>query len=96
MKTLGLALIVVSAVLATGSLPATAQELTPEQVQRLFERRAIPPQAQVVPGEVIVKMKPARTLGPADLSRFGVEDGKRVTSGGEVIYRIPVKTLKTL
>lgn len=96
MKTLGLALIVVSAVLATGPLPATAQELTPEQVQRLFERRAIPPQAQVVPGEVIVKMKPARTLGPADLSRFGVEDGKRVTSGGEIIFRIPVKTLKTL
>ncbi|MCI0483291.1 MAG: S8 family serine peptidase [candidate division NC10 bacterium] len=96
MKTLGLVLMVVSAVLAAGSLPATAQELTPEQVQRLFERRAIPPQAQVVPGEVIVKMKPARTLGPADLTRFGVEDGKRVTSGGEVIYRIPVKTLKTL
>jgi len=96
MKTLGLALMVVSAVLATSSLPATAQELTPEQVQRLLERRAIPPQAQVVPGELIVKMKPARTLGPADLTRFGVEDGKRVTSGGEMIFRIPVKTLKTL
>jgi serine protease len=41
-------------------------------------------------------MKPARTLGPTDLKRFGVEDGKRVTSGGELIYRIPPVTLKTL
>ncbi len=96
MKTLGLALMVVSAVLAAGFLPATAQELTPEQVQRLLERRTIPPQAQFVPGEVIVKMKPARTLGPTDLKRFGVEDGKRVTSGGELIYRIPPIALKTL
>ncbi|MGH7424263.1 MAG: hypothetical protein ACREJ1_11385, partial [Candidatus Methylomirabilales bacterium] len=93
MKTLGLALMVVTTVLT--SLPATAQELTPEQVRRLLERRTIPPQAQFVPGEVIVKMKPARTLGPADLKRFGVEDGKRVTSGGELLYRIPPTTLKT-
>jgi len=96
MKTLGLALMVVTAVLAAGSLPATAQELTPEQVRKLLERRTIPPQAQFVPGEVIVKMKPARTLGPADLKRFGVEDGKRVTSGGELLYRIPPTALKTL
>ncbi len=96
MKALGLALMVVTAVLAAGSLPATAQELTPEQVRRLLERRTIPPQAQFVPGEVIVKMKPARTLGPADLKRFGVEDGKRVTSGGELLYRIPPTALKTL
>jgi serine protease len=94
MKTIGLALMVVTAVLT--SLPAIAQELTPEQVRSLLEHRTIPPQAQFVPGEVIVKMKPARTLGPTDLKRFGVEDGKRVTSGGELIYRIPPTTLKTL
>ena len=96
MKTPGLALMVVTAVLAAGSLPATAQERTPEEVRRLLERRTIPPQAQFVPGEVIVKMKPARTLGPADLKRLGVEDGKRVTSGGELLYRIPPTALKTL
>jgi serine protease len=94
MKTMGVALMVVTAVLAF--LPATAQELTPQQVQRLLERRTIPPEAQFVPGEIIVKMKPARTMGPADLKRFGVEDGKRVTSGGELLYRIPPVALKTL
>ncbi len=96
MKTLGLALMAVTAILAAGPLPATAQQLTPQQVQRLLERRAIPPQAHFVPGEVLVKMKPARILGPADLRRLGVEDGRRVTSGGEIVYRIPPAALTTL
>ncbi len=89
MKTRGLALMVILAMLAGGSLPATAQGLTPAQVQRLLERRTIPPEARFVPGEIIVKMKAGRTLGPTDLRRHGVEDGRRVTSGGEIVYRIP-------
>ncbi len=96
MSTALLAVMVALASLAYGTLPGEAQERTPEEVRRLLERRTIPPQAQFVPGEVIVKMKPARTLGPADLKRFGVEDGKRVTSGGELLYRIPPTALKTL
>src|SRR3972149_4716538 len=96
MSTSLLAVMVALASLAYGILPGEAQERTPEEVRRLLERRTIPPQAQFVPGEVIAKMKPARTLRPADLNRFGVEDGKRVTSGGELLYRIPPTALKTL
>ncbi|MGH7207456.1 MAG: S8 family serine peptidase, partial [Nitrospiraceae bacterium] len=96
MSTALLAVMVALASLAYGTLPGEAQERTPEEVRRLLERRTIPPQAQFVPGEVIVKMKPARTLRPADLKRFGLEDGKRVTSGGELLYRIPPTALKTL
>ncbi len=96
MSTSLLAVMVALASLAYGTLPGEAQERTPEEVRRLLERRTIPPQAQFVPGEVIAKMKPARTLRPADLKRFGVEDGKRVTSGGELLYRIPPTALKTL
>ncbi|MGH7351152.1 MAG: S8 family serine peptidase [Candidatus Methylomirabilales bacterium] len=96
MSTALLAVMVALASLAYGTLPGEAQERTPEEARRLLELRTIPPQAQFVPGEVIVKMKPARTLRPADLKRFGLEDGKRVTSGGELLYRIPPTALKTL
>ena len=44
--------------------------------------------AQFVPGEIIVKMKPTMSLNAANLSALGLEAEDRLTSGGEIIYRI--------
>lgn len=64
-----------------------SQERTPEDVQRLMEQKA-PPAPLFVPGEVIVRMKPALRIRAVDLSRLGVQEKQSVTSGGEIIYRI--------
>lgn len=64
-----------------------AQERTPEDVQRLMEQKA-PPAPLFVPGEVIVRMKPALRIRATDLSRLGVQEKQSVTSGGEIVYRI--------
>src|SRR5918996_4462651 len=57
-----------------------------EDIHRLADAGAKP---TFVPGEVIVKMKPSRTIEPAARSRLGVEEAERKTSGGEIIFRIP-------
>lgn len=72
-----------------------AQERTPEVVQRLMEQKA-PPAPLFVPGEVIVRMKPAIRLRGADLGRLGVQEKERVTSGGEIIYRITPNIRSTM
>jgi len=74
-------------VFALGAFGALAQERTPDVVQRLMERTA-PPSPLFVPGEVIVRMKPAVSMRTADRSRLGIQEKERITSGGEIIYRI--------
>jgi serine protease len=64
-----------------------AQERTPDVVQRLLETKA-PAEAKFVPGEVIVKMKPPKALRSADLTQMGIQEKQRITSGGEIIYRV--------
>ena len=64
-----------------------AQERSPEVVLRLMEQKT-PPTPLFVPGEVIVRMKPALRIRGADLTRLGVQEKQAVTSGGEIIYRI--------
>jgi serine protease len=79
-------------VFALGCLMAQAQERPPDVVQRLMEQKA-PPAPLFVPGEVIVRMKPALRLRAADMTRLGVQEKVQITSGGEIIYRIPSSTL---
>lgn len=64
-----------------------AQERTPEVVQQMMEQKA-PPAPLFVPGEVIVRMKPAIRIRGAELKAKGLEEKEKVTSGGEIIYRI--------
>jgi len=53
-------------------------------------------QARFVPGEIIVKMKPAPGITAQDLTRMGVLKDKRVTSGGEIIYQIAPSVRATM
>ncbi len=78
-----------------GLSSAFAQERTPEVVQRLLEAQA-PPEAQFVPGEVIVKMKPPVTVRSSVLTRMGIQEKERITSGGEIIYRIAPSVRATM
>jgi serine protease len=82
-------------VFALGAFGALAQERTPDVVQRLMERKA-PPSPLFVPGEVIVRMKPALSIRTADLSRLGIQEKERITSGGEIIYNITPSVRATL
>jgi serine protease len=83
------------AIIPLGCVAAQIQEPTPEEVRKLLEFKA-PAETPLVPGEVIVKMKPGSLLSATDLSSLGIEDGTRVTSGGERIYRIPPSVIATL
>ncbi|WP_447599733.1 S8 family serine peptidase [Nitrospira sp. Nam80] len=49
-----------------------------------------------VPGEVIVKMKPTRSLDAPAAAGLGVEEVVQQTSGGEKVYRIPSSTRSTM
>jgi serine protease len=74
-------------VVALGVFPVQAQERSPEVVQQLMEQKA-PPGPLFVPGEVIVRMKPAARMRSSALSRLGIQEKVQITSGGEIIYRI--------
>lgn len=82
MKTIAVWTIVVMSAAGVG-----AQERTPEVVQQMMEQKA-PPAPLFVPGEVIVRMKPAIRIRGAELKAKGLEEKEKVTSGGEIIYRI--------
>ena len=77
------------------SFGAQAQELSPDAVARLMGIK-VPPQARFVPGEIIVKMKPAPGVTAQDLTRMGVQKDRRVTSGGEIIYQIAPSVKATM
>lgn len=87
MKRFWVRTIAVFIVVFAGVSMGRSQERTPEDVQRLMERKS-PSAPLFVPGEVIVRMKPALRIRGADLTRLGVQEKERVTSGGEIIYRI--------
>lgn len=82
MKTIAVWTIVVMSAAGVG-----AQERTPEVVQQMMEQKA-PPAPLFVPGEIIVRMKPAIRIRGAELKAKGLEEKEKVTSGGEIIYRI--------
>ena len=89
------AVMIALAIFAFGCPAGQVQERTPEEVRRLLELKG-PAEALFVPGEVIVKMKPTFGLTATELRTLGIEDGKRVTSGGELIYRIAPSVMATL
>ncbi|MGE5257061.1 MAG: S8 family serine peptidase [Hyphomicrobiales bacterium] len=82
-------------VFTLGSFVALAQERPPDVVRLLMEQKA-PPAPLFVPGEVIVRMRGPAKLNPADMTRFGVQEKVQITSGGEIIYRIPPPLLGTM
>jgi serine protease len=94
--------------LASLALPACAQQsspkavplktvaMEPQTVEKLLEKRLTP---DFVPGEVVVKMKPAaalRVMPSAELQRLNLEIKREQTSGNEVIYRLLPAMLSTL
>jgi serine protease len=78
--------------------PARVVAVDPATVQALFERRA---RRAFVPGEVVVKMRPTApgvlsVMPAAELKRLDLETRQARTSGGEVVYRLSITTLRTL
>ena len=68
-------------------LPDRLPDIPPDTVKKLLERPR-PDQPRFVPGEVIVKLKPTVSPSSDTLRQMGVEAVERVTSGGELIFRI--------
>ena len=79
--------------------PATPKvmAMAPQTVEALLEHRITP---NFVPGEIVVKMKPAasglRIMPAAELKRLNLETKRDLTSGGEIVYRLPATTLNSL
>jgi serine protease len=71
----------------------------PKTVEAMLEKRVTP---AFVPGEVVVKMKPAaapgalRVMPSAELKRLDLETKQALTSGGETVYRLAPATMRTL
>jgi serine protease len=68
------------------SAPAHGQQLTPQGVKTMLERK-LPPQAVFIPGQVIVKMKTGAPPAAARLLALRLDSAERRTSGGEFVYR---------
>jgi serine protease len=78
--------------------PAKIVAMEPQAVSTLLEKRLTP---NFVPGEVVVKMKPAapgvlRAMPQAELQRLNLEIKREQTSGGEVVYRLPPALIGTM
>jgi serine protease len=70
----------------------------PKTVEAMLEKRVTP---AFVPGEVVVKMKPARAgalrvMPSTELKRLNLETKQDTTSGGEIVYRLAPTMMKTL
>ena len=93
---------------ASLALPACAQQsspktaplktvaMEPQAVEKLLEKRLAP---NFVPGEVVVKMKPAaalRVMPSTELKRLNLEVKREQTSGSEIVYHLPPAMLSTL
>ncbi len=85
----------ISTAMLLGGPSGWAKDRTPEEVQRLLERQSSG-KPNFVPGEVIVKMKASRNLDASAKSRLGVEEAEQRTSGGEILYRIPPSTTRSM
>jgi len=79
-------------VFTLGGFVAQAQERPPDVVRLLMEQKP-PPAPLFVPGEVIVRLKPAVRMRAADMTRLGIQEKVQITSGGEIIYRITASIL---
>jgi len=78
--------------------PAKIVAMEPQAVSTLLEKRVT---RNFVPGEVVVKMKPAapgvlRVMPSAELQRLNLETKRERTSGGETVYRLPPATVGTM
>jgi serine protease len=68
--------------------------VSPETVVQMLEQ-TIP--ERFVPGEVIVKYRVGKAaMSAADMRAMGFMEEGRVTSGGEVLYRLPTTMLKSM
>lgn len=90
-----LGLILLPGFMSCSELPTRLPGVPPEMVQKLLERH-LPEQPRFVPGEIIVKLKPTVSPQADTLVQMGVEVLDRVTSGGELIYRITPTVVTTL
>lgn len=78
------------------SLPLKIMAMEPQAVEKLLEKRLT---QNFVPGEVVVKMKPTaawRVMPSTELQRLDLEVERERTSGGEVVYRLPLAKYRTL
>jgi serine protease len=78
------------------NVPLKTVAMEPQAVEKLLEKRLT---LNFVPGEVVVKMKPAaalRVMSSTELQRLNLEVKREQTSGGEVVYRLPPAMLSTL
>jgi serine protease len=80
--------------------PARIVAVEPKTVEALLEKRLMP---NFVPGQVVVKMKPARAgaealrLMPAqELKRLNLQTLREQTSGGEIVYGLAPTMLESL
>jgi len=83
--------VAIAASILSASLSASAAEMGAGKGQRTLEGSSSE-KPRFVPGEVIVKMKPARSLSVGAAADLGVEEAVQRTSGGEKLYRIPSST----
>ena len=71
--------------------------MDPKTVEAMLEKRLVP---NFVPGEIVVKMKPAatgqRVMPQAALKRMNLDTRIKATSGGEVVYRLKPDMMRTL
>src|ERR687887_303389 len=85
-------LISIGTILACGllscqPLPNGLPDVRADTAKKLLERH-LPDQPRFVPGEVIAKLKPTISPRSDTLRQMGIETVDRVTSGGEMIYRV--------
>ena len=85
-----LIMLTAAAVLCT-TPPALATDAAGGKAQRTLEGNPSE-KPRFVPGEVIVKMKPTRSLDAAAAAALGMEEAVQRTSGGEKVFRIPPST----
>ena len=77
------------------TVPAFTADMSGGKAQRTLEGNPSE-KPRFVPGEMIVKMKPTRTLDTAAAAGLGVEEVVQQTSGGEKVYRLPPSTSRAL
>ena len=88
MKTRTLMRLLIAAAILCTSLPSLAMDKGAGKAQRTLEGSSSE-KPRFVPGEVIVKMKPTRSLDARAAADLGVEEVVQQTSGGEKVFRIP-------
>ena len=86
-----LLIVLTAAAVLCSTAPAWATDAAGGKAQRTLEGNPSE-KPRFVPGEVIVKMKPTRSLDAAAAAALGMEEAVQRTSGGEKVFRIPPST----